>query len=166
MSINVRAMIDKETMTISSSRLVNLINENKKDDTPILSHNSFLATVDNEFSEAVVKELTKTELDFCGEFEYLVLPTVEACIMTGIYDKGLAVKVRKAFSDAKQEQKEVIDDGVFGVDSLLVVLSAYVKGINKRIEEQERFIARAKQAIEADKLELSNLTNQLKSIIE
>lgn len=173
MSKLIKEKINPKTMTISSAALVRIINERKEQGAFDIDHDGLLEAAKNRLTADVFDIFTKVkkgEYIFNGSFLYLELPMIQARILTRYYNSDLALDLQEAFNEVEQEQKqkqkETVDDETVDAGSLLVVLSAYIKGVNKRIEEQERVIIHAKQAIESDKLELSNLTNQLKSIIE
>lgn len=166
MSINVRAMIDKETMTVSSMGLVGIINEDRNSGILILYHDDFLIAAKRVIGEDVFNALVRTKVDFLDEsFDYLELPMIEACNLVNRYSVNLGTRLREAFNEVEQKQAVIMSKKDAEIDSLIVDLSAYVKGINKRIEEQGRVIIHAKQAIEADKLELKKLDVSVKILL-
>ena len=105
MSVNVKAKINPETMTISSISLTNLVDTIRKEGGSFLQHNAFIRKATKILGTDSVKMF---EGDHQGGFDTekcLHLPEREACLMMMSYDYDLQIKIYDAFMELKEAKE-------------------------------------------------------------
>lgn len=177
MSINIKSMINPETMTINRDALVLIINEFRKVDVAPLSTEEFNKKALDRLGRKKVVSFTKIVEAF-GEFSRNIeLPQNEACIMAECFGANLRNDILIAFSEKKVDvmQRDFLNrsKNVKTFRLTINLIKDRCLGLQKSIEDQELIVAScelfapsAKASIEASEEEIRELKEDARALYQ